>query len=62
MDKNSKKLEKNKSFVNAYINKVPLKRFGLPQDVALLSSFLSSDASSYITGQNIPLDGGWTSI
>jgi len=62
MDKNSQKLKKNKSFINAYINKVPLKRFGLPQDVASLSGFLSSDASSYITGQNIPLDGGWTSI
>ena len=62
MDKNSQKLKQNKSFINAYINKVPLKRFGLPQDVASLSGFLSSDASSYITGNIMMVDGGWTSI
>ena len=37
---------------------VPLKRLGAPQDVAKAVLFLSSDDSSYITGQNIAVNGG----
>ena len=33
-------------------------RFGTPEDVAYLVSFLASDRSSYITGQVIQIDGG----
>lgn len=39
---------------------VPLKRKGLASEVADLVTYLSSDKSSYITGQAIPVDGGWT--
>ncbi|GHU35398.1 3-oxoacyl-[acyl-carrier-protein] reductase FabG [Betaproteobacteria bacterium] len=42
----------------ARLSKVPLARMGLPQDVGDLALFLASDASSYITGQVIRLDGG----
>lgn len=38
----------------------PLKRNGTPQDVAGLVEFLSSDSASYINGQIINLDGGYT--
>ena len=34
-------------------------RWGEPQDVVGLAIFLSSDSSSYITGQDIYVDGGW---
>jgi len=38
--------------------RVPLKRFGEPDDVAGLAIFLASPAAAYITGTVIPLDGG----
>lgn len=41
-----------------YLKLIPLRRFGLPEDVANLALFLSSDQASYITGQVVCLDGG----
>ena len=38
----------------------PLGRFGLPEDVANACLFLASDQSSFITGINLPVDGGYT--
>lgn len=40
------------------INKIPMKAFGNPEDVANLVYFLGSDESSYISGQVISVDGG----
>jgi 3-oxoacyl-[acyl-carrier protein] reductase len=37
---------------------IPLRRMGLPEDVANCALFLASEASSYITGQVIQVDGG----
>ncbi|WP_243017923.1 MULTISPECIES: 3-oxoacyl-[acyl-carrier-protein] reductase [Candidatus Cardinium] len=42
----------------AWSEKIPLKRVGLAADVANCALFLASDASSYITGQVIQVDGG----
>lgn len=39
-------------------NNLPLKKFGTPEDVANVVSFLVSDESNYITGQVINVDGG----
>ena len=41
-------------------NRTPLGRLGQPEEVAALAQFLASDESSYITGQNIAVDGGLT--
>ena len=43
---------------NAYLENIPLARFGKGEEVAKLCAFLASDLSSYITGQVINVDGG----
>lgn len=43
---------------DAYLNSIPLKRLGDPEEVAGLVCFLLSKASSYITGETIKIDGG----
>ncbi len=43
---------------NDWINKIPLKRGGTPEDVANTALFLASDLSSYISGQTIHVCGG----
>lgn len=49
-----------REFVNAYSHNVPIGRMGMPGDVNGAVVFLASDEASYITGQNIVVDGGWT--
>jgi 7-alpha-hydroxysteroid dehydrogenase len=39
-------------------NGTPLRRVGLPEDIAAAVLYLASPASSYVTGQIIPVDGG----
>tara|TARA_B100000941_G_C28497508_1_gene551900 strand:- start:155 stop:913 length:759 start_codon:yes stop_codon:yes gene_type:complete len=41
-------------------NRILLNRWGKPEDVANVALFLGSDLASYITGQNICVDGGWS--
>ena len=48
----------NEEVVNQWINGIPLKRGGTTEDVANLCLFLSSDLSTFITGQVINVDGG----
>jgi len=45
-----------------FLERIPLNRFGTPEDVAHLAVFLASEYSNYITGQTIYVDGGWTII
>lgn len=40
-------------------NETPLKRWAQPEEVADLTLFLASDASSYLQGAIVPIDGGW---
>ncbi|HEY1048951.1 MAG TPA: SDR family oxidoreductase [Prosthecobacter sp.] len=47
-------------FVQRLAQKVPLGRVGQAPEIAGAVTFLVSDASSYITGQNLAVDGGWT--
>jgi gluconate 5-dehydrogenase len=54
------KVQENQWFISNLINKVPLGRIGQPSDLKGVVVFLASESSSYITGQNIMVDGGWT--
>lgn len=44
------------------LERVPLGRWGEPEDVAGAALFLASDASRYITGHTIPIDGGAANV
>ncbi|RDX58619.1 Tropinone reductase-like [Mucuna pruriens] len=51
---------KEEKIVNAYIRRTPLGRFGEGKEVSSLVGFLCLPAASYITGQTICVDGGFT--
>ena len=56
----SKTVKKNSNFINQLSKNVPMGRIGKPEELLGSVLFLLSSASSYITGQNIIVDGGWT--
>jgi NAD(P)-dependent dehydrogenase (short-subunit alcohol dehydrogenase family) len=50
----------SEDFLQRYCDKTPLGRMGTEEDVVGAVVYLASDASSYVTGQNLMIDGGWT--
>ena len=50
----------SKSFIKKYIERTPLQSMGKPDDIIGAAVYLASGASSYVTGTNLIIDGGWT--
>ena len=48
----------DEAFTQAYLQKIPLRRHGLPFEVANLFAYLASDEASFITGDAVVIDGG----
>ena len=54
------KFKKKKSLFKWTLSRIPMKRWAEPKEISSLICFLLSNESSYITGENIKIDGGWT--
>ncbi len=52
-------IKEDKNAVKEIIDRLPLKRLGKPEEISTVVLFLASDASSYMTGSVINVDGGW---
>ena len=55
-----KKLQQDEAFKEKYISRTPMKRMCKPSDLVQTYLFLSSNDSSYITGQDFIVDGGFS--
>jgi meso-butanediol dehydrogenase/(S,S)-butanediol dehydrogenase/diacetyl reductase len=54
-------VQEDEEFMQHIMNQTPLGRMADPEEVASVAAFLASSEASYVTGENIAVDGGWTS-
>ena len=59
-DMNRETLENNEKAFNHIMKKIPLRRLGLETEIAAAVRYLCSDEASYVTGQTLYVEGGWT--
>jgi len=52
-------LKTDRKTIEALLARIPMKRMGKPEEVSNLVLFLASESSSYMTGANVVIDGGW---
>jgi NAD(P)-dependent dehydrogenase (short-subunit alcohol dehydrogenase family) len=53
-------LLKDREWAGPMLDKIMMDRFGKPEEIAAAAVFFASDDSSYVTGVNLPVDGGMT--
>lgn len=58
---NTEALRKDEKRYTEILSRIPMGRWGLPEDLKGVVVFLASEASNYVTGAVIPVDGGWLS-
>lgn len=58
----NKATRQDPDFVASVKQRTPMARFGTPEEVASAVVFLASSRASYITGQTLFVDGGWTAL
>lgn len=56
----NKIVQQDKAFISRLQDKSPMGRIGKPDEIKGAIVYLASKASSYVTGENISVDGGWT--
>jgi 2-dehydro-3-deoxy-D-gluconate 5-dehydrogenase len=56
---NTKPLREDPERSKAILDRIPLGRWGTPEDLKGIVVFLASDASSYMNGYTVAIDGGW---
>lgn len=61
-DKSDMPEEAKQGLKESIIAQVPMKRMGTMEEIAKTVAFLASSESSFITGVEIPIDGGWTQL
>lgn len=56
----TEEMKENEPLLKKFYERIPLKRAGEPEDIAGAIAFIASDDARYITGVNLPVDGGLT--
>ena len=55
----TQEMRESKAISENLLQRTPMRRFGKPEEVVGAALYLASDASSYVTGQTLFVDGGW---
>ena len=56
---NTKQIQEDKDRYDSILDRIPQGRWGKPEDIVGAAIFLASDASNYVNGETINVDGGW---
>ncbi len=56
----SKAIVENEAVADLFVQRTPMRRYGYPEEIAGAAVYLASDASSFMTGQTLVIDGGLT--